>query len=82
MWFQLFIVTAEDDLEINLCAPFVITEKRPEVFRRIAYFSEVPSEDPFAMIPFDAPESDAGFTHASIVKLPVRSIEEEFWTRT
>lgn len=60
----------------------MIRANLPEVFKRIAYLSEVPSDDPFAMIPLDETESDEGFTQASMVKLPVRSIDDEFWTLT
>ena len=65
---------------IILSAPFVLIVILPAGVNLIPYLSEVPNKPPFDTIPFDAPNKLEGFIHASIEKLPVKSIVAEFGT--
>lgn len=78
MWVQLLTDKGLDILLISLCAPLVLRVILPAVVSLTAYFRDVPNEPPLDNMPFDAPDKLKGFTHASIVKLPVISREPEF----
>ena len=76
------IVIALDDLLESLDPPFVINVILPVLLSLIAYMREVPNVPPLDMIPLDAPDKDAGFIQASIVKLPVIFTVDELGTET
>ena len=77
---HLFMRTGFVLVLIILCAPPVLTETLPAVVNLIEYLNVVPSEEPFERIPFEETVKVTGFTQASRVKLPVRSIVAELGT--